>query len=150
MFDTIHDDGLNPRFVFLSPVFFDELSPDDRLSHDRLVSHLAAAADAFHTGEGCGRHCTGDEVSVVRDITVEQLNPVTAAGTLRIDVWVETLDENSCTYGFLCSSEDGLTPYARGERTVVKLDPALLRPSPWSRGFVEEHSKFLRTLHAYA
>ncbi len=149
MFDAIQDDGLNPRFVYLSPVFLDELSAG-QLPNDRLAAHLSAAVDAFHTGKGCGRHCTGDEVSVVRDILVEHLNPVTAAGTLRVDVWLDHLDENSCSYGFLCSSQDGLTPYARGERTVVKLDPALLRPSPWSSGFVEEHSKFLRTLHAYA
>ncbi len=150
MFDAIHDDGLNPRFVFLSPVFLDEFSGAPRLPHDRLVEHIAAAADAFHTGEGSGRHCTTDEVSVIRDIALEKLNPVTTAGTLRVDVWLDRLDENSCTYGFVCSSEDGLTPHARGERTVVKLDPALLRPMPWSPGFVEEHSKFLRTLHAYA
>lgn len=150
MFDALHDDGLNPRFVCVSPVFLDELTAAGRLPHDRLVAHISAAVDAFHTGEASGRRCTGDEVSVVRDITAEFLSPVTAAGALRIDVWLDSLDENSCTYGFVCSSEDGLTPYARGERTVVKLDPALLRPMPWSSDFVEEHSKFLRTLHAYA
>lgn len=150
MFDTLQDDGLNPKFVYRSPVFLDELSHAGRLPHDRLISHISAAVDAFHTGEGCGRRCTGDEVSVVRDITAEFLHPVTSAGILRVDVWLDRLDENSCTYGFVCSSDDGLTPYARGERTVVKLDPTLLRPMPWSPGFVEEHSKFLRTLHAYA
>jgi acyl-CoA thioester hydrolase len=148
MFDAIHDDGLNPKFVYLSPVFLDELSPAGSLPHDHLSAHITAAVDAFHTGEGCSRHCTGDEVSVIRDIAVEVLNPVTSSGPLRVDVWLDRLDESSCTYGFLCSSEDGLTPYARGERTVMKLDPALLRPSPWSPGFVEEHSKFLRTLHS--
>lgn len=150
MFNSIHDDGLNPKFVYLSPVFLDELSRDGSLPHERLATHISNAVDAFHTGEGRGKHCKGDEVNVVRDLTVEYLSPVTTAGTLRIDAWLEHLDESTCTYGFLCSSEDQLKPYARGERTLVKLDPELRRPATWSHDFVEEQSKLLRTLHAYA
>lgn len=150
MFEALYDDGLNPRFVYTSPVFLDELGPDGTLPHDRLAAHIASAVDSFHTGEGRGRHCSGDEVNVVRDLTVEYLHPVTSAGTLRIDVWVDRLDDSSCTYGFLCSSGDQLEPYARGERTIVKLDPELRRPASWSDDFVEEQSKLLRTLHAYA
>lgn len=150
MINSILDDGLNPKFVYLSPVFFDELTPEGSLPHDRLAIHIGNAVDAFHTGEGRGKHCAGDELNVVRDLTVEYLTPVTAAGTLRIDVWLEHLDEFSCSYGFLCSSEDQLRPYARGERTLVKLDPELRRPATWSQDFVEEQSKLLRSLHAYA
>jgi acyl-CoA thioester hydrolase len=150
MFESLYDDGLNPRFVYLSPVFLDELDNDGTLSHERLSAKIAGAVDAFHTGEGRGKHCTDDELNVVRDLTVEYLNPVRTAGNLRVDVWVEHLDDSSCTYGFLCSSEDQLIPYGRGERTIVKLDPELRRPSTWSHDFVEEHSKLVRTLHAYA
>ena len=150
MFEALYDDGLNPRFVCHTPVFLDEFDTDDTLPHERLSAKIASAVDAFHTGEGRGKHCTDDDVNVVRDITVENLNPVRSAGKLRIDVWLERLDDSSCNYGFLCSSENQLTPYARGERTIVKLDPELLRPSTWSHTFFAEQSKLVRSLHAYA
>lgn len=150
MFETISDDGLNPRFVYVSPVFLDELDNGGTLCQERLSAKIAGAVDAFHTGEGRGRHCTGDELNVVRDLTVEYLNPVRTVGSLRIDVWLDRLEDCSCTYGFLCSSSNQLTPYARGERTIVKLDPELRRPATWSHDFVEEQSKVARTLHAYA
>src|SRR5512140_840235 len=150
MFEALNDDGLNPKFIYTSPVFLDALGSDGTLPQDRLAAHIASAVDAFHTGEGRGKHCQGDGVNVVRDLTVEYLNAVASAGTLRIDVWVDHLDDSSCVYGFLCSSADQLTPYARGERTIVKLDPHLRRPAAWSDDFVEEQSKLLRTLHAYA
>lgn len=150
MFETLCDDGLNPRFVYLSPVFLDELDNDGTLSRERLSTKIAAAVDAFHTGEGRARHSTGDELNVVRDLNVEHLNPVRSTGNLRVDVWVEHLGETSCTYGFLCSRQNQLTPYARGERTIVKLDPELRRPAAWGHDFVEEQSKVARTLRAYA
>jgi len=143
MFDTLLDDGLTPRFVFLSPVFLDELGPDGRLSHDRLVSHIETAVDTFHT-----RAAT--EVNVVRDLQVEFLDPVTAAGELRIDVWLDSIDATTCTYGFTCSSSDGRTAHARGERTVTMLDPVRRRPASWSPAFLEKQSTLLKALHNYA
>ena len=150
MFEALYDDGLNPRFVYHTPVFLDELGSDGTLPHEHLSAKIASVVDAFHTGEGRDLRCADDEVNVVRDIVVEYLSPVRSAGTLRIDVWVERLDNSSCTYGFLCSSENQLMPYARGERAIMKLDPELLRPSTWSDDFVEEQSKLVRSLHAYA
>ncbi len=150
MFEALYDDGLNPRFVCHTPVFLDEFATAETLSHQSLSAKIAGAVDAFHTGEGRSKHRTGDEVNVIRDMTVEYLNPVRSAGEVRIDVWLERLDDSSCTYGFLCSSADQRTPHARGERTIVKLDPELLRPSTWSPEFLEAQSKLVRSLHAYA
>ena len=56
---------------------------------------------------------------------------------MRVDVWVERLGTTSCVYGFVCSNESGTVGYARGERTIVKLDPASHRPAPWTDAFVE-------------
>ena len=69
---------------------------------------------------------------------------------MRVDLWVEKLGTTSCIYGFLCSSEDGKVGHARGQRTIVKLDPDSFRPKPWSSFFRERHYSLLRDLQAYA
>jgi acyl-CoA thioesterase FadM len=143
MFDTLLDDGLTPRFVFLSPVFLDELSADGRLAGNRLASHIEIAVDTFHT-------MTATEVNVVRDLQLELLDPVTAAGELRIDVWLDAIDATTCTYGFTCSSADGRVAHARGERTVTMLDPVRRRPAAWSAAVLEKQSTLVKALHHYA
>jgi acyl-CoA thioester hydrolase len=69
---------------------------------------------------------------------------------MRVDIWVEHLGNTSCVYGFLCSSEDGKIPYARGYRTIVKLDPTSRRPLPWTETFRNVHTELLKNLPAYA
>ena len=69
---------------------------------------------------------------------------------MRIDLWVEHLGNTSCVYGFVCSSADGRVPYARGERTIVKIDPASKRPAPWTERFRSAHKDLVKDLHAYA
>lgn len=147
MFHSLLDDGLNPRFVYLSPVFRDEIGAAGQLANERLAAHIVEAVDALHARSvSCGE----DELNVVRDLAVEFLAPVTQASVLRIDVWLEALDETTCTYAFLCSSEDGLTPHARGERSVSRVDAERFRPATWSEAFVERQSSILRTLHGCA
>ena len=144
MFSSFFDDGLNPRFVFQSPVFRDELDANGLLASERLAQHIAGAVDTFHAGN-CG---LPDQVDVVRDLTIEFLSPVTAAGVLRVDVWLENLDATTCTYGFLCSSSDGNTAHARGERTVSRVDAERLRPATWSDDFMHKQASILKNLHA--
>ena len=69
---------------------------------------------------------------------------------MRVDLWVEELTDTSCTYGFLCSSENGCAAYARGERTLMKVDPRSHRPAPWSDEFRATNAGLKRDLHAYA
>lgn len=138
MFDTLGD-GLTPRFVFRTPVFLDELDHGSgQLSHDRLTAHIQQAVDAFHGA---------DEVNVIRDANIEFLHPVTSAGELRVDVWLDAIDETTCTYGFLCSSTDGTVAHARGERTISKLDPLRRRPSTWSDAFLASRSAIVKAMH---
>ena len=125
------DDSLNPKFVFFSPV----RSPLADLAEH--VDHAIIALD--------GRAPLGGSV---------QLEPLAAvaadAAALRVDLWVNDLDDYTCTYGFLVSSENGRTPHARGERTVVNLDLASRQPRKWSRDFRHAHEELLKDLPAYA
>ena len=148
------DLDLNPRFSYLSPVHFDELDPMQMLHNSRFATHIERAIAAFFMTSGRTWEIlvtdNPDQYHVVREFRIEFLNPVVGTGDMRIDVWVERLGSSSCTYGFLCSSEDGQTPYARGTRAIVKLDPSTRRPAPWTDFFRNHHNVLVKDLPAYA
>ncbi len=121
---------LNPKFHFFSPV---HTAPIDLAEH---VDHAIIALD--------GRAPIGG------DCSLETLNPVDASGTLRVELWVNDLADYTCTYGFVVCSENGNVPYARGERTVVNIDPRSHSPQKWSPEFRVSHTELLKDLPAYA
>ncbi|HSP13408.1 MAG TPA: hotdog fold domain-containing protein [Thermoanaerobaculia bacterium] len=135
--DVLLDDTFNPKFVHFSPVSDGELDPFRRLPKAALIEHLDAALEAW------GRSC--DVLATPADIRIDYLEPVIGAQTLRIDIWVEDLDDSSCTYGFLCSSENGNLAYARGERTLVKSGR-----SAWNNNFRSRNEALMRNLRAFA
>jgi acyl-CoA thioester hydrolase len=146
MHDGLIDDLFNPRFVYFSPVHLDELTAHGYLDRAGFAPHVDSAIAAWQMNmENKAEQCFG-----VRDISVERLTPVVSPGVVRIDVWVERLDASSCVFGFLCSSEDGNTAYARGERTITKLDPKSHRPANWSQPFRTKHESLQKELPAYA
>lgn len=128
-----YDDFLNPKFVFFSPV--EEIALNTR----QLEEHVDRAIIALD-----GRAPIGG------DWLIEQLNPVTGGSAIRVELWVNDIDDCTCTYGFLASSEDGRVPYARGERVVVCIDPASRTPAKWSEDFRVSHAELLKNLPAYA
>jgi len=96
---TFADDALNPKFVFFSPV------RTARVDLAEVVDHAIIALD--------GRAPVGG------DYCIERLGPAAETSALRVDLWVNDLDDRTCTYGFLVSSQDGREPVARGERSVL-------------------------------
>jgi acyl-CoA thioesterase FadM len=124
---------LNPKFTFFSPV------RSALIGRDELAEHVDRAIIALD-----GRAPVGG------DCCVEELNPVLGGDTLRVELWVNDLDEYTCTYGFLVSSENGRVPYARGERCVVNVDPATHRAAKWDHQFVAMHAELRKDLPAYA
>ena len=112
--NAIRDD-FNPKFVYFSPV------------DGNLAAHIDDAIRTY-----CG------EASIpAEELVIERLG-TPAPGTMRIDLWVESLDDASVTYGFLCSNANGSAAYARGERTVRKA------------GAGRSERRLLRDLHAFA
>lgn len=130
---TTFDDFFNPKFVFFSPVRTASLDQAQLAEH---VDHAIIALD--------GRAPVGG------DCLLELLEPAKDTGTARVELWVNDLGDYTCTYGFLVLSEDGRVPYARGERTVVSIDPASHRPQKWSSDFREAHEDLRKELPAYA
>jgi len=128
------DDLINPKFVFYSPLHNVLADPLDLVEH---VDHAIIALD--------GRAPVGG------DCAIEQLSSVAFdENAVRVELWVNDLDDYTCTYGFLCSSEDGRIPHARGERSVVNIDPQSRRPVVWSHDFRVAHQELLKDLPAYA
>ncbi len=148
------NDDINPKFSYLSSVHFDELDAMRMLHNARFPAHVERAVAAWFGASGNRWHLdpteNPDQFHVVRDLHIEYLNPFLGPGTMRIDIWVERIGSTSCVYGFLCTSEDGRTPFARGERTVVKIDPRSHRPSPWSETFRRQQGALQKDLPAYA
>lgn len=145
---------LNHHFTHLSSVHFDDLDAMTMLHNARYAFHVERAVGAWYQSLGKTFELdvarNPDQFHVVRDFHIEFLSPFRGLGTMRIDLWVEKVGETSCVYGFLCSSEDGTIGHARGQRTIVKLDPASLRPKPWTSFFRETHRTIQRDLQAYA
>lgn len=124
---------LNPKFTFFSPIR--TAAVDKR----QIAEHVDRAIIALD-----GRAPVGG------DCCLELLEPVFGSETLRVELWVNDLDDYTCTYGVLVSSENGRIPYARGERTVVSVDPATHRPVKWSPEYRTSHTELLKDLPAYA
>ena len=137
-------DDLNPSFVYLSEVHFDDLDAMQMLHNSRFAAHVERAITAWYAALGKTWRPNiaenPDQFHVVRDLHIEYLHPFIGTGRMRIDVWLERLGTTSCVYGFACSNEKGTVGYARGERTIVKLDPASHRPAPWSDQFRAAHA----------
>ncbi|MFE0733059.1 acyl-CoA thioesterase [Streptomyces antibioticus] len=74
----------------------------------------------------------GDACNAVKELRVSYEAPVTRTGTYAVHLWLERLGTTGLTYGFRFCSPDGSFTHARGTRVLVRLDPATLRPAPWS------------------
>ena len=144
MHEGFIDDPLNPRFVYFSPVHLDEL--DGFLGRERFAGHVDEAIAAWQSATDIKT----EQSLGVRDLNLELLEPMTRPSAIRIDVWVERLSDTSCTWGFICSSPDGHAAYARGERTIMKLDAASHQPASWSLPFRAKQATLLKNLPAYA
>jgi hypothetical protein len=125
--------NLNPKFTFFSPV---TAGTGKQLLAEQ-VDHAIIALDGRAPAGG---HCS-----------LELLEPLAdAPTTLRIDLWVNDLEDYTCTYGFTVSSENGTVPYARGERIVVNIDPRTRRADKWSNAFRASHAELIKDLPAFA
>jgi acyl-CoA thioester hydrolase len=86
----------------------------------------------------------GDACNAVRELRISYEAPVTRPGTYAVHLWLERLGTTGLTYGFRFCSADGTRTYAQGTRVLVRLDPATMRPAPWSETFRAAGRQLLR------
>ena len=122
--------------IELVTVHFDDLDAMGVLHNARYALLLERALSAFWAAHGHsfvdGRPSTSDTFNVVKEHRITYHTPVRTAGEVAVHLWTDRVGETSGTYGFRILSADGSTVHAEGTRIVVKLDPATMRPSPWS------------------
>lgn len=138
-------------FTYHQPIHFDDLDALQMLHNARYAVYVERATTAFY--ESVGKVWeqdvanNPDQFHVVREIHVEFFAPFKGTGEMRVGLWLEHLGATSCTYGFHCTSGVGATDvvHARGRRTIVRLDPVSLRPTPWTDWFRTAHERLAYT-----
>ena len=124
-----------PRFTYASPVYFDELDPWRTLHNARYAIHVERANLAWYahvSKRDFAPEEDPDQFVFVRDWHAEFTAPMFGPGTMWIDIWLERLGRSSSTYAFSCRNEDETVEYARGRKTIVKVDPRTASPVPWT------------------
>ncbi|SBT49272.1 acyl-CoA thioesterase [Micromonospora auratinigra] len=116
-------------------VHFDDLDALGILHNARYAVLLERAVTPYWAERGHGfrgRDSSPDVFHAVREFTIRYRAPIAAVGPVAVHFWLEQLGTTSASYAFEFRSVDGSTVYAEGTRAVVRLDPATLRPAPWS------------------
>ena len=124
---------LNPKFSFLSPV------RNTAPARQQIAEHVDHAIIALDRRAPVGGDCR-----------MELLEPLLDGQAVRVELWVNDLDDYTCTYGFVVSSADGRVAHARGERLVVNVDPSTHRAAKWSSAFRVSHAELLKDLPSLA
>ena len=115
-------------------VHFDELDPMGLLHNGRYQVLVERAWGGFWRGSGIGGRSgvEGDGFNVVKTFDITYDLPVAGVGEYAVHLWMTRLGSTSATAGYRVCSADGTTTYAHGSRTVIRLDSATMRPTPWS------------------
>ena len=129
-------------------VHFDDLDALGVLHNARYAVMIERAMINWWAERGVsfadGRPTTPDAFSVVREYAITFHVPVRGTGEIAVHFWVENLGTTSADYRFRFTSIDNQTVYAEGRRVNIHLDPATMRPSPWTESGRELASQLLR------
>jgi acyl-CoA thioester hydrolase len=115
-------------------IHFEDLDAMGIVHSGRYVNIFERALAAYWGRAGWsydpGHPRFAEMLFVVREFTITYHVPISRAGTVQVQLWLERLGTTSLTYGFRVSSDDGTVVQAEGRRVQVRLDPASLRPAP--------------------
>jgi acyl-CoA thioester hydrolase len=118
------------------PVHFDDLDAMGVLHNARYAVLVERAIVLWWSERGVsfsgGRPTTPDAFNVVREYSITFHRPVRGTGEVGVHFWLERMGTTSADYRFRVTSTDGATVYAAGRRVNVRLDPATMRPVPWT------------------
>ena len=118
------------------PVHFDDLDAMGVLHNSRYAVLVERAIVLWWAERGVsfsgGRPTTPDAFNVVREYSVTFHRPVRGTGEISVHFWLESMGTTSADYRFRVTSADGATVFAAGRRVNVRLDPATMRPAPWT------------------
>ncbi|GII83573.1 thioesterase [Sphaerisporangium siamense] len=117
-------------------VHFDDLDAMGLLHNARYGVLVERAISAFWSELGWhfdpARSRFKDVFLAVREFQITYHVPIMGVGEPLVQFWIEHLGTSSGVYGFRVLSPDGATVHAEGRRVNVNLDPATLRPTPFT------------------
>ncbi len=117
-------------------VFFDDLDPFEILHNARYLLLFERTIGDFwrHLGWGgvLDAQRNPNQFHLVRANHVEYLRPVRGVGDVRVRLQVAKLGRTSLTFAFRVMPMDQDLDYATGTRTLVRVDPQTMRPTPWT------------------
>ncbi|MEU9831363.1 thioesterase family protein [Streptosporangium sp. NPDC048047] len=126
------DDGVFERVQ----VHFDDLDAMGLLHNSRYALLVERAVGAYWQRLGWAadpaRSAFKDVFLAVREFKVTYHAPIAGAGEPTVHFWIERIGRTSNVYGFRVLSPDRTVLHADGYRVNVNLDPATLRPTPFS------------------
>jgi acyl-CoA thioester hydrolase len=118
------------------PVHFDDLDALGVLHNARYAVLLERAMINWWSARGVsfagGAPTTPDAFNVVREYAITFHAPIRGTGDITVHFWLDSLGTSSASYGFRFTSLDGTVIHAEGRRVNVRLDPATMRPAPWT------------------
>ncbi|GII62690.1 thioesterase [Sphaerisporangium krabiense] len=117
-------------------VHFDDLDAMGLLHNARYGVLVERAISAFWAELGWhfdpARSRFKDVFLAVREFQITYHVPIMGVGEPLVQFWIEHMGTTSGVYGFRVLSPDGETVHAEGRRVNVNLDPATLRPTPFT------------------
>ncbi|GII81813.1 thioesterase [Sphaerisporangium rufum] len=126
------DDGLYEPVQ----VHFDDLDAMGLLHNSRYALLVERGIGAYWLRLGWApdpaRSAFKDVALVVRETKVTFHLPIVGAGEPVVHFWIDRLGRTSLVYGFRVLSADRAVVHADGYRAMVNLDPATMRPAPFS------------------
>ena len=118
-------------------IHYDDLDAMGIVHNARYSLLLERALTAYWEQRGFsfadGRPTLPDSFHAVVEFTINYRTPIRGTGDVAIHFWLDSFGRTSGGYGFRITSADGTTTHAEGRRTVVRLDPATMRPTPWTQ-----------------
>ncbi|MFI5839382.1 acyl-CoA thioesterase [Catenuloplanes sp. NPDC051500] len=117
-------------------IHFDDLDAQGILHNARYGVLFERALLAWWGERGWsyagGRPTRPDAFNVIREYSITFHAPIAGTGRAAVHLWLEKIGTTSADYRFRFLSEDGTVVHAEGRRVNVRLDPATMRPAPWS------------------
>jgi acyl-CoA thioester hydrolase len=117
-------------------VHFDDLDALGMLHNARYSVLVERAITTWWAGRGVsfagGRPASPDVFNVVRAFSITYHRPVLGTSEVVVHFWIERMGTTSVDYRFQVVARDGETVHAEGRRVAVRVDPATMRPTPWT------------------
>lgn len=150
--------GFGPAIEYghLEPVrvYFDDFDAMGIVHNARYPVLLERAVAAYWAARGHsfigGQPTSPDVFHAVREISITYRVPIRDTGWIGVHFWLERFGTSSAEYACRFVSADGATVHAEGRRSIVRLDPATFRPTPWSGAAREVAAELLRPTAAPA